>query len=95
METSQALRTHANIDEGIQRIGEYIGWHYGRVLYGVNFDFRPDGARIILKVTIGGRGEIAFINASTLERCFEVLEAFITTNSDVGVKWKSDQYYQP
>lgn len=95
MHLTEEPTIHADIDEGIQRLGEYIGWHYRRVLYGVNFDFRPDGARIILKVTNNGRGEIAFINASTLERCFEVLEAFITTNSDVGVKWKPDKYYQP
>jgi hypothetical protein len=92
VKTEQIFQT---FNEAYYRLGEYIGWHYGRVLYGVNFDFRADGCRIILKATRGGRGEIAFINASSSERCFEVLEAFVTSDADVGVKWKTDKYYKP
>lgn len=74
---------------------EYVAWHHGRVLYSVSYDFRPTGCRIILKTITGRNAEICFINASSSEQCFEILEAFLTTNSNVGVRWHKDKYYQP
>ena len=81
--------------DGYDGICKSVALGHSRVLYGINVDVRPSRARIILKTFTGGRAEIAFINASDIERCLEVLEAFVTTNANVGVKWKPDKYYQP
>lgn len=73
---------------------EYVAWHHARVLYSVAYDFRPAGCRIILKTITKNAAEICFINASSAEQCFEVLEAFLTTNNVTGVRWLKDQYYK-
>lgn len=74
---------------------EEVAYNHGRVLYGLNFDVRTAACRVILKTYTDGRAEICYINASTLERCLEVLNAFLNTNSTTGVEWMKDQYYKP
>lgn len=80
---------------GYDGICKSIAYNHGKLLYGINLDVRPDGTRIILKTLTRGRGEICFINASSLERCLEVLESFVETSSAVGVQWKPDKYFKP
>jgi len=92
---SVCFRSTKALHEGLDGLSEYIAWHHARVLYGINFDVRPSGARIILKTLTAGRAEIAFINASTLERCLEVLESYLTSDANVGVQWKPDKYFKP
>lgn len=71
-----------------------IAHSHGRALYGINFDVRGEGTRIILKAYTNGRPEIAFINASTVGRCVELLDYWIKSKSNIGVEWKPDKYYR-
>ena len=74
---------------------ESVVFGTGKVLYGINIDSRPEGCRIILKTFTKGKPEICFINASTFERCCELIDTFCNTTSDIGVKWYPDKYYKP
>lgn len=78
----------------METLVECIAFSTQRNLYGYNVDFRGSGARIILKAHTNGRAEIAFINASTVERCVEVLDAFLHTTAKTGVEWRPDKYYK-
>jgi len=76
-------------------IFESVVFGTGKILHGINFDVRPEGCRIILKTLTKGKPEVCFINASTLEGCLETLYAFCHTTTNMGIKWKPDQYYKP
>lgn len=78
-----------------EALAKSIGFSQKRSLYGINLDIRPEGCRIILKTYTDGKAEICFINASTFDRCSEVLTAFLESNADTGVKWRTDMYYKP
>lgn len=79
--------------DGFDLLRSSIAWNHGRIMYGFNIDVRDSGCRFIIKTFTKGRAEICFINASTIERCLEVLEAHLYSNANVGVKWKPDKYY--
>lgn len=74
---------------------ESVAFSHSRRLYAINMDVRPGGCRIILKAFTNNRPEIAFINASTPERCCELLDAWFSTKAKMGIDWKPDKYYRP
>jgi hypothetical protein len=94
MATFTTKATEALID-GFDGLFKTICYADGRLLYGVNIDARASECRIILKTFTNGRPEIAFINATSLERCIEIIEAFVDTNNKTGVVWRPDKYYKP
>lgn len=91
---SELFYSSATQVDVFSRLFESVAFGQGRVLYGINLDVRGDGCRIILKTFTDGKAEICFINASTLDRCCEVLDSFLTSNASSGVKWKTDMYYK-
>lgn len=75
-------------------IRECIAYVFNITLYGINFDERVSGSRIILKGLQDGQGVIAYITASTLDRCLAVLKSFVHARTAKIVEWRKDKYYK-